>query len=63
MALLLRGYDELCGKVLRQVVILLRDDKWSSTERWMLETLRDSEKAAPEWVTEQIKAKDENNDR
>ena len=43
-------YEDLCGKVLKQIINLLRDEKWTSTERWMLETLRDSEKPAPEWV-------------
>jgi len=45
-------YETLCGKVLKQIVRLLNDDKWNSTERWMLETLRDSEKAVPKWVAE-----------
>jgi len=43
-------YEELCGLVLKQIGRLLRDDKWSATERWMLETLRDSEDPPPEWV-------------
>ena len=43
-------YDALCSKVLKHIIRLLRDEKWSSTERWMLETLRDSEKPAPSWV-------------
>ena len=43
-------YDELCSKVLKHIIRLLGDEKWSSTERWMLETLRDSENPAPDWV-------------
>ena len=45
-------YEDVCSKVLKQVLNLLKDDKWSNTERWMLETLRDSGKDAPEWVAE-----------
>jgi hypothetical protein len=48
-------YDNLCKKVLKNILQLLGDEKWSSTERWMLETLRDSEKELPEWVAEKAK--------
>jgi hypothetical protein len=52
-------YDVLCGKVLKRIVHLLQDEKWTPTERWMLETLRDSEKEPPTWVTEITEAKEE----
>ena len=45
-------YEHLCKIVFKQVLNLLKDEKWSSTERWMLETLRDSKKPEPEWVEE-----------
>ena len=51
-------YDELCIKVFKQVSNLLREDKWSSTERWMLETLRDSENPAPGWVNDLLSKKE-----
>ena len=44
-------YEEICRKVAAQLINLLRDEKWTPTERWMLETLRDSEKPAPDWVS------------
>ena len=45
-------YDTLCGRALKRIPNLLKDEKWSSTERWILETLRDSESTAPGWVAE-----------
>ena len=45
-------YDEICRAVYKQIVNLLRDEKWTSTERWMLETLRDSKKELPDWAVE-----------
>jgi len=50
--------DHLCEVVLKQVLTLLKDEKWSSTERWMLETLRDSKKPAPGWTEEVISAQE-----
>ena len=50
-------YNELCTKVFKQVVNLLREEKWSSTERWMLETLRNSKKPAPGWVSDILSKK------
>ena len=43
-------YNEICLKVGKQIINLLKDEKWTSTERWMLESIRDSGKSAPEWV-------------
>jgi len=45
-------YASLCKSIKPKLHSLLKDDKWSSTERWMLETLANSEKPAPEWVSE-----------
>ncbi len=49
-------YDALCFRVLKKVINLLKDDKWTSTERWMLETLRDSKREPPEWVADACEA-------
>jgi len=45
-------YDTLCSRELKRITNLLKDEKWTSTERWILETLRDSESSVPEWVSE-----------
>jgi len=47
-------YAELCLTVLKHIIRLLNDEKWSSTERWMLETLWDSEGPTPDWVKAEI---------
>ena len=45
-------YDQICLSVGKKLVNLLKDDKWTSTEKWMIETLRDSGKELPGWVKE-----------
>ena len=45
-------YNEICEKVIKKIVNLLRDDKWTPTELWRLEALRDSIKPVPDWVSE-----------
>ena len=51
-------YDEICKTVRQEIDRLLNDEKWTSTERWMLETLRDSKKEPPTWVAD-LRKKDE----
>jgi hypothetical protein len=48
-------YEDICEVVGNQILNLLKEKKWSATERWMLETLRDSKKQPPEWVSEIVK--------
>ena len=43
-------YATICKQVLKQILQLLKDEKWTPTERWMLETLRTSEQEPPAWV-------------
>jgi hypothetical protein len=55
-------YPYITRKVLKEILALLKDDKWTPTERWMFETLRNSEKPAPDWVNEIVSKKAVTND-
>lgn len=50
-------YEEIRKTVGRKIFNLLADNKWLPVERKMLESIRDYEKPAPEWVADIIKAK------
>ena len=46
-------YETIFESLLPKIAQLLGDSKWSTTERWMMETLRDNWKAKlPQWVTD-----------
>lgn len=44
--------EEIQPGLLQRIKMLLKEGRWSSTERWMLEILRDSNDEVPMWIIE-----------